>query len=132
MTTNIFEKAARLKLRFETARGDITVEDLFDLPLRATKAINLDDIAKGVFAKMTGEVASFVTDTKKDEVDELKLEIVKYVIAVKMGEIAEAKKRTEAKDYEKKLVDAIADKDADELKGKSKKELKKELKKVKA
>ena len=29
----MFEKAARLKLRFDTSKGLVTVEDLFDLPL---------------------------------------------------------------------------------------------------
>jgi hypothetical protein len=46
---NLFEKASRLKLRFSSPAGLLTVEDLWDLPLSAqAKVANLDDIAKGL------------------------------------------------------------------------------------
>ena len=36
MTMNIFEYATRAKLRFASSRGDLTVEQLWDVPLRST------------------------------------------------------------------------------------------------
>ena len=44
---NIFEQAARQKIRFESVLGLLCVEDLWDLPLTSlnSKRANLDDIA---------------------------------------------------------------------------------------
>lgn len=45
---SIFEQASREKVRFQTQVGQVSVEDLWELPLssKANKP-NLDDIAKG-------------------------------------------------------------------------------------
>jgi hypothetical protein len=97
----IFEKASRLKLRFATPKGDLTVEDLWDLPLSSvTGKANLDDIAKAFHAKtVTPGNISFVTEAPavSDE-DAVGFEIVKHIIKVRMDENkakAEAGKRVE-------------------------------------
>ena len=59
----MFEQASRLKLRFTTARGSLSVEDLWDLPLTSTTGKpNLDDIAKSLNRELraTSEETSFV------------------------------------------------------------------------
>ena len=41
---NLFEIASRKKLRIPTTKGDLTVEQLWDLPLKST-GLSLDKIA---------------------------------------------------------------------------------------
>jgi hypothetical protein len=56
MTTelNMFEQASRLKLRFETIRGEFTVEQLWSLPLssQSESTVTLDMIAIDLDAKI--------------------------------------------------------------------------------
>lgn len=86
---NIFEQASRLKLRFSTNRGDLTVEQLWDLPLQSKTQFDLDSIAKSVYQDLKGRgEESFVatsTDPMKGRL-ELMLEILKHVIHAKQEE----------------------------------------------
>jgi hypothetical protein len=87
-----FEIASRLKLRFETAVGMISVEDLWSLPLTSNSKVSLDSLAVSLNKELKGSEESFVTSTKKDEVLKLKFDIVKHVIDVR---IEESRKKTE-------------------------------------
>lgn len=71
MTTenvNNFEIASRLKLRFETAVGMISTEDLWTLPLTSNSKVSLDSLAVSLNKELKGSEESFVTSTKKDEI----------------------------------------------------------------
>ncbi len=41
----MFEEASKLKLRFETTRGLVAVEDLWDIPLIGNNGFSLDILA---------------------------------------------------------------------------------------
>lgn len=57
----IFERAARLKLRFETKKGQLSAEDLWDLPLSSTtERTNLNSIAISLHQKLKDTPISFV------------------------------------------------------------------------
>ena len=45
--SDLFERATRQKLRFETTSGNISVEDVWSLPLSSGK-LNLNDLAKAL------------------------------------------------------------------------------------
>lgn len=88
---NIFLEAASKKFRFDTPKGQIRVEDLFDLPL-TTKvgAPNLNDIAIDLYEQSTTAKAtiSFVDTVSPARSDIItKLEIVKAVIAIKKKQL---------------------------------------------
>lgn len=89
---NIFEVASRQKLRFDTVRGQVSVEDLWDLPLTSnTGKPNLDSIAVDLHKKMNESSLSFVSNRTKDQTETaVKFQLVKHVIDVKMAEAAEA------------------------------------------
>lgn len=83
----LFVAASRCKLRIATAKGSLTVEDLWDLSLKA-----LDDIAVKLDAQLAPPARrSFLEnpDVKADvkmEQDRLALEIIKVVIETRQAE----------------------------------------------
>lgn len=133
MSTNIFEKASRQKLTFTTNRGLITVDQLWDLPLK-NGSLTLNSIALGVKSKLnkTDDVVDLVdgdtTDLnahKEVERDKLRLEVVMHVIKVLKGE-RDARENHEAKLSKLRVIDdAIAEQERNELVKGSAEELKK-------
>jgi hypothetical protein len=124
----MFEKASRLKLRFDTARGGISVEDLWDLPLTSgTGKVNLDDIAKGLYREIkdTSDVLSFVDDsTTADNVLQIKFDLIKHVINVKKAEAKAAADARSNRERNQKILGIIAEKEDEGLKNLSIDELK--------
>lgn len=126
---SIFEKASRQKIRFATDKGQMTTEDLWDLPLTSqTGKANLDDIAKGLFRtlKETAEV-SFVTPVSTDEnsLTKLKFDIVKHVIEQRILDRDAAAEREKNRQRKQLLQGIIAQKENDALLGSSLEDLKK-------
>lgn len=126
-TVNIFEQAARLKLRYDTDRGRISVEDLWELPLTSKTAgrLNLDQIAVELYQKIEAQpTTSFVKAAKKDEELQLRFDIVKHIIDVKQAE-AEAKVSDNKKQAEREKFDRLIEQaENNELAGKTPAELK--------
>lgn len=126
MTENLFERASRTKLRFDTVKGQLSVEDLWDLPLSSTgrTAVSLDDIARGLHRQMRDDDVSFVTGAKPGETDRrLAFDVVKHVIDVRIAErdaAAAAKAKTERT---QQILGIIARKEHEKLESLSMEEL---------
>lgn len=122
----MFEKAARLKLRFDSPAGQLSVEDLWDLPLTSpAKKANLDDLAIHLDKELKETTtSSFVKKTtKSNDVMKLKFDIVLKVIEAKQAEAEAADlKRTNA-ERKQRLLELVAQKQDEALKGKSVEEL---------
>lgn len=117
-TTNIFEEASRLKIRFQH-RGIISTEDLWDLNLE-----QLDGLYKVLMkeAKQSDE-DGLIAPAKADHELDIKIELVKHVFTVKK---AEAEKReNDALNAAKKqrILEVLAKKREDALQGMSEDEL---------
>lgn len=124
-TSTMFEQASRIKLRFDSPRGMLTVEDLWDLPLTSSgNRANLDAIAIDLYqqTRSTADVVSFVSSSKEDigkaELA-LKFEIIKYIISVRVAERDELKAAAERKEKKARLLELIARKEDETLAGKS-------------
>jgi hypothetical protein len=121
----MFEKATRLKLRFSSIRGDLSTEQLWDLPLQSKTGFDLDIVAKGVNAQLKESAEeSFVTE--KSPVSEelsLKLDILKHIIAVKLKEREEAKAASQRRAELGRLVEVLEHKKDEALKDLSVEEL---------
>lgn len=115
---NIFEQAALKALRFPSPRGELTVEDLYHMPLQAKTGFDLDNVAKLVNTQLKSVTEeSFVSTTTNPakNLHELRLEIVKHIIAYKQAENA-AKLDAAAKAAERiKLIGILGNKQDEAL-----------------
>lgn len=128
---NIFEIATRKKFRFASSKGDLTVEQLWDLPLISTKSgADLDTIARAVNIELKSVTEeSFVQvrpDPRKTELEQ-KLELVKHVIGVKLADQERIKATAERAEKRRKLLDALAAKDDQALASASREDILKQL-----
>ena len=123
----MFEQASRLKLRFDTSLGKLTIEDLWDLPLSSRKGASLDNVAISLSNKVKDEVeTSFVK--KRDKANarlELKFNLVKHIIEVRLAEIDKAEQSAVAKTKRDAIDTILLEKEADALKGMSVEDLEK-------
>lgn len=129
---SIYKKATRLKLRFSSSKGDLTTEQLWDLPLKSETKANLNDVARVVYSSIV-TVTDFVDGGVSDNsISELKLNIVKDIIASKQQELADKIKKANNAVEIAKLEEILESKE-DALKAKmSKKEIKAKIASLKA
>lgn len=129
-TSNIFEYASRNKIRFNTVRGALTVEQLWDVPLYSKDDFDLNAIAKGI-SRVIKEASeeNFVEVSKTTEVVRLEtsLEIVKHVIKVKLAEHKAAQDRAANRQKKEKLLAILAEKQDGALSALSVEELQKQI-----
>ena len=105
----MFQQASRLKLRFETTKGQLAVEDLWDLPLTSQTKANLDDLARTLHQATKNESVSFVNKaTPANELDKLRFDIVLHIINTRLAEneaAATARTNREKKQQIMALID---------------------------
>lgn len=125
----MFEKASRLKLRFDTPKGALSVEDLWDLPLTSTKGANLDDLARNLDTDLkSGAGVSFVQKTTAvNDVLKLKFDIVLHVINVRIIENEAARTAQLTRERKQQIMAIIAQKETEQLAGSSMEDLRKLL-----
>ncbi len=107
----MFEKASRLKLRFNY-RGLCITEDLWDMPLTA-----LDTIYKGLNGQLKAQKEESLLETKSeaDELLDLQIAIVRHVVEVRLAEQRERQDAVAKAAQKQKIMAIIADKQDAEL-----------------
>ena len=129
-TSTMFETATRTKIRFTSTRGELSVEMLWDVPLRSRDGFDLDAIAKSANKALKALTEESFVSTERTPAHakaELTLELVKYVISVKLAEEETAKKRAENKVEREKLLAILAEKQAGKLSELSEREIQKRI-----
>jgi hypothetical protein len=108
---NIFEQASRAKLRFQSTKGQLTVEQLWDVPLTGA-AFSLNEIAKSINANLKDREDDFVPDVVSvaDTESQLGLEIVKYIIGVRVAEAKAAREASQTRQELQRLYGLVAQK----------------------
>lgn len=130
MENNEFVRAARLKLRFETPQGVLSVEELYDLSLTS-----LDAMARKVNKQLRdeGEESFLSTSTRKPCTNNsLRLDILKYIIETKETEQDAKKARAERAATLANLKDLAATKANEQLASKSLDEILKQINELEA
>jgi hypothetical protein len=125
----MFDTVTRNKIRFNTNKGMVSVEDLWDMPLQAKNNFDLDTVAKAIAAdiRKNDEDSFIATATKSSVADVLKLDVVKHIIAYKISENARKSLGVANQARMSALKTALADKSEDALKNMSVAELEAEM-----
>lgn len=118
----MFKQASKLKLRFQTNRGLLSSEQLWDLTL--TDLSNAVKAVKKVLKKNDDDELSFLEDTKIVDVEnQLRFDILKDVYLSKKKESEELRDIAATKEHNQKILALIAEKQEEGLKAKSVDEL---------
>jgi hypothetical protein len=116
----MFETASKIKLRFPY-KGMITVEDLWDLPVR-----DLDAIYRAVNKELKSvQEDSLLKKRAGGSVLELQIGVIKHIYTAKQEEIERREKALARKEQIRQLDDIIAQKENTVLTEKSLEDLKK-------
>lgn len=116
---NLFEVATKEKFRFPY-KGMVSVEDLWDLPLKG-----LDQVFKTLNAELkevSGEESLLDVSEVDDEL-KIKIEIVRHIVKTKQEENAKRAAASEIKARKQKLLTILSEKEEASLYEKSKEEL---------
>lgn len=123
----MYKKAAQLKLRFNTSRGVIGVENLWDLPL--TELAKHVRALKSSLKKDDDDALNFLDETKVvDTENELRFDILKDVYMTKKAQKESIRDEAQIKEHNQKILALIESKKEDSLKNMSVEDLEKLLK----
>ena len=126
--TNIFEQASRKALRFQTVKGELTVEQLWQLNLDKGE-VNLYQLATELVADVNSkpqkELSFFKKKTNKNELAELKFAIIEHIVITKVSEIEENESAAVRKSEIDEIDKLIAAKEAESKASMSLEDLKK-------
>ncbi len=127
----MYKFVAQNGIRFASSRGLITVEQLFQMPLKSANGFDLDSVARAINKELKGmQEESFVDDVssnpRKKEL-EISLEVVKDVIKTKQSENEAKLNRLKKTAERKKILDALAAKRDQALTASSIEDLEKQL-----
>ena len=118
----MFEQAVRLKLRVQTARGALSVEQLWQLPVEV-----LDD----AFKTLTRQVKASEEESLLEQRDEanaildLKIAIIKHIVSTLLAEAKARQNAQENRARKAKLMEVLAGKQDAALGAMSEKQLQK-------
>lgn len=118
-TENLFEMATRNKLRFTSTKGELSVEDLWDLSDKDLDVVykNLKD------QEVKSSEESLLDDANVDPKLTAAIGIVRYIFTTKRKEKLAEKERINKKLTQKKYIDALSKKQDEAIEKMSEAEL---------
>lgn len=128
---SMYKKAAKLKIRFITSRGPLSIEQLMDLSMtELEKLVRAQHKVLKEAAKVDSDAElEFleVNKTPKENIEQLKFDILKDIYMDKKNEKADKLADEEKRKRRERLAELIAEKKDAADKDKSLEELEKEL-----
>lgn len=125
-----FATATREAYRYESTRGYLTTEQLWQVPLRSRDGFNLGIVAKALARSAKDAAEENFVDDKRDPsaaLAERKLSIVKAVIEYKKDEEEKATKRAQRAVERNKLLEVLAKKQDAAIEGQTEEQIKARL-----
>lgn len=118
-TENLFEMATRSKLRFPSTKGELSVEDLWDLSDKDLDVVykNLKD------QEVKSSEESLLDDANVDPKLTAAIGIVRYIFTTKRNERLAEKERINKKLTQRKYIDALSKKQDEAIEKMSEAEL---------
>lgn len=118
-TEKLFEMATRSKLRFPSTKGELSVEDLWDLSDKDLDVVykNLKD------QEVKSSEESLLDDANVDPKLTAAIGIVKYIFTTKRNERLAEKERIKKKLTQRKYIDALSKKQDEAIEKMSEAEL---------
>lgn len=118
-TENLFEMATRNKMRFPSTKGELSVEDLWDLSDKDLDVVykNLKD------QEVKSSEESLLDDANVDPKLTAAIGIVRYIFTTKRKEKLAEKERINKKRTQKKYIDALSKKQDEAIEKMSEAEL---------
>lgn len=107
---NIYKKALQQNMRFPSVKGQLTLEDLFHLPLQSRSGFDLDNVAKTINLALKEEAEeSFVetTSNPRKAALALALDVVKDVIVTKQEDAKKAAKAQANRTEKARLLEVL-------------------------
>jgi hypothetical protein len=126
---DLFVQASREAFRYPSSRGELSTEQLWQLPLLgkgANSGFDLDSVARALHTTVREHTEASFVDTRPNQrrlEAETKLEVVKHIISVKQEERRAAEARVERADKRRVILDALAARETEELNRASREEL---------
>lgn len=115
-----FKLGSQQKLRFQTSKGLLSIEQLWDLSLEELDALA---VSLETAHRESAKKSFIVKSTAKDKTAKLRFDIVLDVLNTKVEEEQVLAEALEIKEHNKKIITLIAEKKDESLKGKSIKQL---------
>lgn len=131
---NVFLEATRQHLKFASSRGELTTEQLWDVPLTSNNGFNLDVIARTANQELkTAQEETFVKPKRSDVELQLKLkfDVVKAVIDWKIADADRKRNLEELRQRRGILESALEKRQMDSLNNMTEAEIRAELAKLK-
>jgi hypothetical protein len=122
--------ALREKYRFQTTKGALSLEQLWDVPLRSKDGFDLNNIAKSINTELKAATEENFVDMARNPAKDRSqalLELVKFVIDTKLDEEQAAKDRAARSAEKQRLLEALSKKQDAAIDGLSEKEIKRRL-----
>ena len=126
---DLFIQATREGFRYPSSRGELTTEQLWQLPLLGkggNTGFDLDSVARALHSTVREHTEASFVDTRPNprlREAETKLEVVKYIISVKQEERRAAEAQVERANKRRVILDALAARETEELNRASREEL---------
>lgn len=115
-----YKLASQQRLRFQTNKGLLSTEQLWDLSLE-----DLDALAVSLETehKQSGKKSFLIKTSEKDKTAKLRFDIALDVLNTKVEEMNALAVAKEVREHNKKILNLISEKQDESLKGKSIKQL---------